>query len=82
MSVGSSSGFWLRNTDLNQQKVKPPPVHSPKFQIGVREGDYKLVWGQPSALHRSYREAKEEGGLTIQRPVLELYNLRQGRIFS
>jgi hypothetical protein len=52
-------------------------VYSPKFQIGVREGDYKLIWGQPTALHRSYREAKEDGGLNLQRPVLELYNLKQ-----
>jgi hypothetical protein len=55
-----------------------PPLSSPRFQLGVREGDYKLVWGQPAALHRSYREAKEEGGLRLERPVLELYNLRQG----
>jgi hypothetical protein len=55
-----------------------PPLPSPRFQLGVREGDYKLVWGQPAALHRSYREAKEEGGLRLERPVLELYNLRQG----
>jgi hypothetical protein len=62
-------------------RQRPSRVFSAKFQLGVREGDYKLVWGQPTALHRSYREAKEEGGLRLERPVLELYNLRQGSQF-
>ena len=51
------------------------PGIKPKFQIAVREDNYKLVWGQPKMLHRSYREAKGNGGLVLDEQVLELYNL-------
>lgn len=51
------------------------PGIKPKFQIAVREDNYKLVWGQPKMLHRSYREAKGNGGLVLDDQVLELYNL-------
>jgi len=50
--------------------------HTEKFQIGVREGEYKLIWGQPSSLHRSYRHAKEQGGLVLETQGVELYNLK------
>ena len=51
------------------------PGVQPKFQIAVREENLKLVWGQPKMLHRSYREAKGNGGLVVDQQVLELYNL-------
>lgn len=51
------------------------PKISQKFQIALREGSWKLVWGQPRMLHRSYRDAKSDGGLVVDDQVLELYNL-------
>ena len=51
------------------------PRISPKFQISLREGSWKLVWGQTKMLHRSYRDAKSEGGLVVDEQVMELYNL-------
>ena len=53
------------------------PAIRPKFQISVREDDFKLVWGQPKMLHRSYRDAKSDGGLVLDSQVLELYNLEK-----
>ena len=51
------------------------PGVQPKFQIALREDNFKLVWGQPKMLHRSYRDAKGNGGLVLDQQVLELYNL-------
>jgi len=53
------------------------PRISQKFQIALREGSWKLVWGQPRMLHRSYRDAKSNGGLVVDDQVLELYNLEK-----
>merc|ERR1719400_267418 len=54
-----------------------PEVPS-KFQIALREDNFKLIWGQPKMLHRSYREAKKmTGGLTKSQQILELYNLNK-----
>ena len=53
------------------------PGVQPKFQIAIREDNFKLVWGQPKMLHRSYRDAKGKGGLVVDQQVLELYNLEK-----
>jgi len=53
------------------------PRIRPKFQISLREDNWKLVWGQAKMLHRSYRDAKSNGGLVVDQQVLELYNLEK-----
>ena len=40
------------------------------IKIGVRYKNYKLVWGLPTMLHRSYRKSEK----SIE-PVMELYDL-------
>ena len=40
------------------------------YQIGVRYKNFKLIWGQPLMLHRSYRKNEAP-----QPSVLELYDL-------
>ena len=42
------------------------------YQIGVRYKNFKLVWGQPLMLHRSYRKNEAP-----QPSVLELYDLHR-----
>lgn len=54
------------------------PQVQPKFQIALREDHFKLIWGQPKMLHRSYRDAKKmTGGLARSQQILELYNLNK-----
>lgn len=54
------------------------PQVQPKFQIALRDDNFKLIWGQPKMLHRSYREAKKmTGGLARSQQILELYNLNK-----
>jgi len=54
------------------------PEVQPKFQIALREDNFKLIWGQPKMLHRSYRDAKKmTGGVARSQQILELYNLNK-----
>ena len=54
------------------------PVLYQKFQIGVRGRRYKLVWGQSSMLHRSYRKPQySKAGVTTEFQSLQLYDLQE-----
>lgn len=68
--------FMIYNMDDNfVPAVLNGPQVQPKFQIALREESFKLIWGQPRMLHRSYRDAKMMGGLVSSEQTLELYNL-------
>jgi len=72
----SPRSIMIYNIDDN---FLPPvingPTVKPKFQVGIRQHNWKLIWGQPRILHRSYREAKVEGGISLDVETLELYKL-------
>ena len=45
--------FMIYNMDDNfVPAVLNGPQVQPKFQIALREDNYKLIWGQPEMLHR------------------------------
>jgi len=76
-NLNSKRSLMIYNLDDNFLAPVLNTSKKPNFQVGIREGDYKLIWGQASALHRSYREAKESGGISNDGDVVtELYNLR------
>ncbi|XP_023334285.1 arylsulfatase I isoform X2 [Eurytemora carolleeae] len=83
LEQGVQNGSGPRNTmiynldDNFVQSVLRSSTFQPKFQIGIREGDYKLIWGQSKSLHRSYRDAKDENGINLDAQIVELYNLEQ-----
>ena len=77
-NVKSPRTTMIYNIDDNcVPTVLDGPGVQPKFQIAIQEDNFKLVWGQPKMLHRSYREAKGKGGLVVDQQVLELYNLEK-----
>ena len=77
-NVKSPRTTMIYNIDDNfVPAVLDGPGVQPKFQIAIREDYFKLVWGQPKMLHRSYRDAKGKGGLVVDQQVLELYNLEK-----
>jgi len=48
-----------------------------KFQIGVRNYRFKLIWGQSSMLHRGYRTPQySQGGVNTEFQTLQLYDLK------
>ena len=45
--------FMIYNMDDNfVPAVLNGPQVQPKFQVALREDDFKLIWGQPKMLHR------------------------------
>jgi len=48
-----------------------------KFQIGIRNYRFKLIWGQSSMLHRGYRKPQySNGGVKTEFQTLQLYDLK------
>lgn len=51
------------------------PARRTMFQVALREGNYKMIWGQATMLHRGFRSAKKNGVEVNEEQGLELYNL-------
>jgi len=62
--------------DVFVPSVLAGPVVYQKFQIGIRNYRYKLIWGQSSMLHRGYRKPQySNGGVKTEFLTLQLYDL-------
>lgn len=63
--------------DVFVPSILTSEFHYQKFQIGLRNYRFKLIWGQSSMLHRGYRPPQySNGGVKTEFQTLQLFDLK------
>merc|ERR1719225_961563 len=67
VKISPRTGLVYNIDDSLVPRVLNGPRRTSKFQVAIREGSYKMIWGQASMLHSSFRAAKQWGFPTSAR---------------